>query len=187
VAVALGQLLDRPPVGDVADQQAQLLQVGDLGGDGLEAGQKKVADGQVGAHAVGHKVDDLWGQGPVTVVNDVVTGHPSCAHGLESDVQMFWRRHCKVEFLKADHSAGAVFDQDHLVTGFLTDVFTLWIAEPDGQRIASTVVKDFYLLHIRSPSLIAKDQFLAIRKANVENVVSTVIDQPAPALANTGT
>jgi hypothetical protein len=93
---------------------------------------------------------DLRGQGPVAVVDDVVAGRPSCAHGLESDVQLFWRRHCKVEFFKADHSAGVVFDQDHLVTGFLTDVFTFWITEPDGQRIASPIVKDFYLLHIRT-------------------------------------
>ncbi len=74
VVGALDQLLDGLAVGDVADEQAKLLEVGDLGGDGLEPGQEKVADGKVGAHAVGQKVDDFWRQLAGAIVDDVV-GH----------------------------------------------------------------------------------------------------------------
>jgi hypothetical protein len=51
VVGALGQLLDGLAVGDVADEEAQLIQMGDVFGDGLESGQEKVADGKVGADA----------------------------------------------------------------------------------------------------------------------------------------
>ena len=75
VMVALGQLLDRLAVGDVADEQAQLLQVGDVRGDGLEAGQEKVTDGKVGADAIGQEIVDFGSQFPGAVVYDVVGRH----------------------------------------------------------------------------------------------------------------
>jgi hypothetical protein len=71
---ALGQLLDGLAVGDVADEEAQLIQVGDVFGDSLEAGQEKVADGKVGADAIGQEVVDFGSQLPGAVVYDVV-GH----------------------------------------------------------------------------------------------------------------
>jgi hypothetical protein len=43
-------------------------------GDGLEAGQEEVADGKVGAGAIGQKVVDSGSQFPGAVVHDVV-GH----------------------------------------------------------------------------------------------------------------
>jgi len=49
VVVALGQLLDRLAVGDVADEEAQLIQIGNVLGNGLEAGEEEVADGKVGS------------------------------------------------------------------------------------------------------------------------------------------
>jgi len=39
--VALSQLFDGLAVGDVADEEAQLIQVGDVLGDGLELDRKK--------------------------------------------------------------------------------------------------------------------------------------------------
>jgi hypothetical protein len=45
-------------------EEAQLIQVGDVLGDGLEAGQEKVADGKVGADAIGQKVVDFGSELP---------------------------------------------------------------------------------------------------------------------------
>jgi len=70
--VSLGQLLDGLAIGDVADEQAQLIQVGDVLGNSLEAGQEEVADGKVGADAISQKVVDLGSQLLGAVVYDVV-------------------------------------------------------------------------------------------------------------------
>jgi hypothetical protein len=72
--VSLSQLLDGLAVGDVADEEAQLIQMGDVLGDSLEAGQEEIADGKVGSDAIGQEVIDLGSQLPCAVVYDVV-GH----------------------------------------------------------------------------------------------------------------
>ena len=90
--VALGQLLDGLAVGDVADEQAQLIQVGDVPGDGLEAGQEKVADGKVGADAIGQEVVDFGSQLSGTVVYDVVGHDPSRSAQFSRCSQ--WSRAC---------------------------------------------------------------------------------------------
>jgi len=74
VVVAFGQLLNGLAVGDVADEQTQLIQGGDVLGNGLEAGQEEIADGEVGADAIGQEVVDFGSQLPTAVVYDVV-GH----------------------------------------------------------------------------------------------------------------
>jgi hypothetical protein len=51
--------------------------VGDVRGDGLEAGQEKVADGKAGADAIGQKIVDFGSQFPGAVVYDVVSSHKS--------------------------------------------------------------------------------------------------------------
>ena len=70
--ISVGQLLDGLAIGDVADQQAQLIQVGDVLGDGLEAGQEKVANGKMSADAIGQKVVDFGSELSGAVVYDVV-------------------------------------------------------------------------------------------------------------------
>jgi len=77
---ALGQLLDRLAVGDVPDEEAKLIQGGDVLGDGLKAGQKEIADGEVRADAVGQEVPDLGSQFPGAVVYDVM-GHDAFPFG----------------------------------------------------------------------------------------------------------
>jgi len=72
--------LDGLPVGDVADEEAQWVQVGDVRDDGLEAGKEKVADGEVGPDAIGRESVDLGSQFAGAVVYDVMRhchGFPS--------------------------------------------------------------------------------------------------------------
>ena len=80
--VSLSQLLDGLAVGGVADEQAHLIQVGDVLGDGLEAGQEEAADGKVGADVIGQKVLDFGSQLPGAVIYDVV-GHDIFPLGRE--------------------------------------------------------------------------------------------------------
>ena len=75
-AVALGDLLDGLPVGSVADEQAQLTHVGQLAGHGLQAGEEKVANGELGRLAAGQDALDVVYEFLVTIVYDVV-GHKS--------------------------------------------------------------------------------------------------------------
>jgi len=64
--------LDGLPVGDVANEAAQWVQVGNVRGDGLEAREKEVTDGEVGPDAIGQEGVNLGGQFAGTVVYDVV-------------------------------------------------------------------------------------------------------------------
>ena len=84
--------------------------------------------------------------------------------GLKSPLAGYrFKRHLKmlgfgdreIELFKADDMTGLVLHEDDFLTGFLADVLALRIAKPHGERIAGLVVKNFYLGHIRSPSLIA--------------------------------
>jgi hypothetical protein len=43
----------------------------------------------------------------------------------------------------------------HLGAGLFADNIFPWFSKPDGQCTTNTIIKDFYLRHIHSPSLIA--------------------------------
>jgi hypothetical protein len=47
-------------------------------------------------------------------------------------MQLFWRRGGEIQHLKSDDAASPIFHRDHLITGLLSDLLGLWVAEPDG-------------------------------------------------------
>src|SRR5262245_27274406 len=79
----------------------------------------------------------------------------SHANGFKGDPQLIRGRFREIQLLKPDHTAGPIFHQNDLLPRFFTHVFLLRIPKPYGQGISSPVMENLYLLHTRSPSLIA--------------------------------
>ena len=72
--VALGDLLDGLPAGSVSDEQAEISDIGQLAGHGLQPGEIKVADGKARRLAARQDPPDVIKQLLVAIVYDVV-GH----------------------------------------------------------------------------------------------------------------
>jgi hypothetical protein len=65
---------DRLAVGDISDQQAQFLDIAQLVGDGFEAGEEEVPDGELGCVTAGQDALQVVQQRLVAVIYDVM-GH----------------------------------------------------------------------------------------------------------------
>src|SRR5881397_3805540 len=90
-------------------------------------------------------------------------GRGSHADSFKGDLQLVRGRHREIQLLKSDDTSGPVFHQNDLIPRFFTHVFLLRVPKPYGQGIPSTVVENLYLLHTRSPSLIASVGYVVMR------------------------